>query len=180
MPSQRYIESRHWCNFRHGHAISGQESATYYVWKNLIQRCTNPNRPDFERWGGRGITVCVEWRNSFTAFLQDMGERPPGLRIERVDNNGPYCKSNCVWATQRQQCQNTRRNYILTVLGATGCLSELCRHLGVDFCRTQMRLRHGWEPMPAFFAIKRTRKDSPAYAQWCAVQLPDHGTSHGA
>jgi hypothetical protein len=84
----------------------GAQLSEYRCWGNMIQRCTNPRNPDFRNWGGRGIGVSLEWRNSFATFFADMGWRPPGKWLERVDNNRGYCKENCRWATPSEQIQN--------------------------------------------------------------------------
>ncbi len=90
------------------------KTALYRVWAGMINRCHNSNQPHYERYGGRGIFVCDEWRNSFEAFFNDMGERPTGptgkpYTIERIDNDGPYCKENCKWIPHTMQSRNQRK-----------------------------------------------------------------------
>lgn len=95
-------------NFKHGQAtlINGQ-SKTYMIWSQMIQRCENKNNCSYERYGGRGIFVCDEWHD-FKNFLKDMGEKPEGKSIDRIDNNDGYYKNNCKWSSDTEQNSNKR------------------------------------------------------------------------
>lgn len=88
------------------HGMAG--SRTYISWQRMIQRCYNPLETNFKNWGGRGITVCDEWRESFNSFYKDMGDRPLGTSIDRIDNSKGYFKENCKWSTRREQNINKR------------------------------------------------------------------------
>lgn len=100
-------ESVAWHHTTHGLAPRRGRPRAYSSWHNMINRCTNESWPQYKDWGGRGITIDPRWLD-FPAFLADMGERPPGMTLERKDSNGNYCRENCIWVTQHQQMMNTR------------------------------------------------------------------------
>jgi hypothetical protein len=92
----------------HGEAAVGHETREYITWKSMIDRCSRQNNKSFKYYGGRGIKVCERW-HKFENFLADMGRRPPGHSIERVDNDGNYEPINCKWIPQSDQAKNTRK-----------------------------------------------------------------------
>lgn len=89
-------------NLRHG----VKKHPLYQTWLNMKNRCSNPKSQDWSRYGGRGIKVCAEWANDFECFVNDMGDRPKGYTLDRVDTNGDYCKDNCRWANKYEQAWN--------------------------------------------------------------------------
>lgn len=94
-------------NYKHGHSVRKLTSKTYETWQNMIQRCYNSNTTDYKDYGGRGIKVCKRW-HKFENFLEDMGERPDNLTIERTNNELGYSKDNCIWTGRFSQSINKR------------------------------------------------------------------------
>jgi hypothetical protein len=136
-------------HYVHGHHTIGNQTPTYTTWQSMRQRCDDPNCHAFQHYGGRGIVVCDRWKR-FENFLADMGERPSGLEIDRINNDGNYEPGNCRWATRKEQMRNTRQNKICTVRGVMGCVTELAEMFGVNPKASQQRLRRGWSPDEAF------------------------------
>jgi hypothetical protein len=118
---------------------------TWRCWQSIITRCTNPTSKSFPDYGGRGITICERWRDSFEAFHADMGEKPPGLSIDRhPDMNGNYEPGNCRWATTQEQNQNKRDTVLLTIDGETKCLAQWSDHFGMPRRLVYSRVHGGW------------------------------------
>jgi hypothetical protein len=105
----------------------------YVSWVGMRQRVQYPGHPEYHRYGGRGISADPTWLESFDAFLADMGPRPAGCSIERIDNDGPYNKLNCVWATRDQQSANTSRAVVVEHDGERMTLKQLACRLGVNY-----------------------------------------------
>lgn len=95
------------CKVLTGNQTHGMRKSREYVsWNMMLQRCTNPRHEAYKRYGGRGVTVCEQWRASFEAFFSDMGHRPPGTSLDRIDVNGHYEPGNCRWADAATQNAN--------------------------------------------------------------------------
>lgn len=128
----------------HGQTRNKTWSRAYSIWHGMLQRCLNPNNPRWADYGGRGITVCKEWRSSFETFLSEMGEPPDGHSIDRIDNDGPYSKDNCVWASNVQQSRNKGSNRLLTYQGKTQSLAAWAEEVSIPYFTLHARLRRGW------------------------------------
>ena len=111
----------------------------YAVWVEMRRRCTAPDHPAFENYGRRGIYVCFRW-GSYPTFVADMGPRPPGATIERIDNDGPYAPDNVRWATRTEQNRNRRNNRNVTFKGETMTAAEWATRLGISKKRLYWRL----------------------------------------
>lgn len=113
-------------------------------WYSMRNRCENPkDRQNYPHYGGRGIGVCERW-TQFDNFAADMGERPPGTTLERIDNDGPYSPENCRWATRIEQARNTSLTIRVPHGDETLCLAEYCRRTGKNYKRILKRLAYGW------------------------------------
>ena len=112
----------------------------------MIGRTTRPTDPEWPNYGGRGITVCPEWLESFEAFAHDMGPTyRDGLTLERIDVDGPYSPENCTWATWKEQARNKRATIRVEYRGAVKPLAEWCELLDLNYQTAYYRIhRHGW------------------------------------
>ncbi len=129
------------------HGLS--KTATYRVWADMKTRCYNPNRHQFKYYGERGITVCERWLNCFENFLLDMGEKPEGLTIDRIDNNGDYSPDNCRWVSQKAQCNNRRTNKTITFQNETLTYAQWSVRLGAWKGLVGERIKAGWSEVLA-------------------------------
>lgn len=128
----------------------GRLTPEYTAWRHIKERCLNEAHPNWPNYGGRGITVCDRWRDSFEAFLEDMGPKPsPDLTIERLDNDKGYEPGNCAWASRKAQGNNTRKTVHHELNGERHSQSEWGRRTGVPQCTISLRLKRGWSPEEA-------------------------------
>lgn len=128
-----------------GRVTHGQSgSRAYNSWKSAKQRCFNTKHPAFHNYGARGILMCPRWRESFSNFFADMGERPAGATLERRNNSRGYAPGNCVWAPASSQLRNTRSNNVHTFRGKTMCVAEWAERAGLPYHTVWARLRRGW------------------------------------
>ncbi len=120
-----------------------KNNKTYGVWNSMKQRCLNPNNTKYHYYGGRGIIFCDQWKE-FPNFLKDMGEKPTGKTLDRIDGNGNYCKENCRWSTRTEQNRNTSRNKYLTYNGETLLCVDWSKKLGFRKQKISNRIKLGW------------------------------------
>lgn len=130
---------------------------TYNSWVSMIQRCLNSNYPGFANYGGRGVSVCESWRE-FENFIADMGERPDGTSIDRIDVNGNYEPGNCRWATRSVQSSNQRRHQTITFNGETLTCGQWSLRLGGSANIVTKRLQAGWSEEEAVSKPLRHQK----------------------
>lgn len=128
-------------NIKHGH----HGTLTYMRWKSMLQRCTNPQASNYKHYGAKGVVVCDRWRQSFEAFLADMGECPDtSMTLERFRNTVGYEPGNCCWATKAEQNANRSTVLRLTHNGKTMNATQWATELGVSPNTLRSRLRIGW------------------------------------
>lgn len=135
----------------HGHSLGSIRSPTYKTYQSMKTRCLNPKNEAFHNYGGRGILIDESWIKDFSKFLEDMGERPRGTTLDRIDNNGPYTKDNCKWSTYKEQGNNTRVNRLIEYLGETKNLTQWATQFGISVDVLWRRLNVGkWSIEKAF------------------------------
>lgn len=115
----------------------------YFTWHGMIERCKNENNSRYSSYGGRGITVCEKW-NNFSGFYEDMGKRPQGTTLDRIDNNKGYSKENCKWSTSFEQQNNRRNTRRIKYKGDKKTIAEWSTFLGIKYNTLSTRIRRGW------------------------------------
>ena len=125
------------------HRMTG--APEFISWDSMKQRCLNPDHKSFKDYGGRGVVICDRWIDSFDKFLADMGERPEGTTLDRVDTNGNYEPGNCRWATGKVQGNNKRSSRNITFMGLTRTLKQWADGAGISNKVLAYRLANGWD-----------------------------------
>jgi hypothetical protein len=149
---------------KHGHCKrGGKRSRAYRLWTGVINRCENENCDEYPRYGGRGIGMCDEWRSSFATFnahILTLGPCPPGMSLDRKDNDRGYEPGNVRWATRKEQAQNRggqRRNRLVTVQGKAMCLADAAKAAGLPMKTLHNRIIRGMSDEDACAAIDYRR-----------------------
>ncbi len=149
---------------KHGGCKGGKLSATYRTWDSMIQRCTNANSEGYKYYGSRCITVPERWLK-YENFLKDMGERPQGKSIERIDNNKGYGPDNCKWASRMEQVNNRRNTIHITIGGETRTAAQWADIRGMERKVVYARIKDGWEKTDAILTpiAKREKHTQQIY-----------------
>lgn len=135
------LENKKSMHLKHG--LSG--SYLYNIWSGMKQRCNDKSSLAYPNYGGRGIKVCNRWMNDFSLFAKDMGDRPsPKHTLERINNNKGYYKSNCKWATVKEQSLNRRSNISIQYKSVTYTALEFSEKIGITLNSLYQRLQKGW------------------------------------
>lgn len=130
---------------KHGHSTRSRTAPAYTSWCKMLTRCNNPNDTHYDRYGGRGIKVCKRWTEKFENFLNDMGERPIGSTLERINNDGDYEPGNCRWVTRKDQMRNRCNTPFVTYEGKRIAVVALAERLGISRYKLYHRIvRRGW------------------------------------
>lgn len=140
-------------------------STEYVIWINIKARCFNAGHPSFHNYGGRGVSMCEKWKNSFSDFIKDVGSRPSlHHSLDRYpDKNGNYEPGNIRWATPKEQGRNRRDNVIISHHGQTMCVSEWAEKLGLTDSLINDRLKLGYSPEKALFVGRYNSHGHPIY-----------------
>lgn len=173
---------------KHGGCI-GKRERLYTIWTLMLRRCYNSKYKEYVNYGGRGITICTDWRFSFSNFREwalNNGYTDK-LSIDRIDVNGNYNPSNCRWATATRQCRNKRNTIYLTIDGVTKPMQDWCEEYGVVPSMVEARLKMGWDHKEALLCEKNGRyKVNPtlnmvsyrgecrSLREWCEILKLDY------
>ena len=120
------------------------KTRTYISWQKMKGRCLDKDNRNYKWYGARGIKVCKRWLNSFKNFLEDMGERPSDKTLDRINNDGNYCKNNCKWSTKKEQMNNTRKNIVLIYKGKTQTAKQWADELDINYNTIRYRIKKKW------------------------------------
>lgn len=144
------------------------KSPEYKSWAGMKRRCDNPNQTSYQRYGGRGITYQESWK-FFENFVKDMEKMPKeNMELDRIDNDGNYCKENCRWATRKEQTRNrggARATRLYTFNDKTMCIADWAKEIGITPQSLQKRLNNGW---PLEIALNAEKRDGGDRSKWVA------------
>lgn len=140
------------------HGMSNTDE--YNIWRKIKNRCLCKTNDSYENYGARGITISNEWQDSFETFYKDIGPRPSKKHsVDRIDNNGNYCKENCRWATKIEQSNNTRRNIYLEYDGKNLTITDWSKLIGLDYRILSYRFKKGWSSEKILTTPKFSREN---------------------
>jgi hypothetical protein len=129
---------------RKGNQSHGKARTSVYIsWQSMKTRCTNSSHKHYHRYGGRGISYDPRWE-TFENFYADMGDKPKGYTLERIDNSKGYSKDNCKWASRKEQLRNTISTVLLTYKGKTQCMLDWSKETGISYATIRSKLKLGW------------------------------------
>jgi hypothetical protein len=138
------------------HGLSGKNRSQYMAWYHMVERCHNPKSSRYSQYGGRGISVCDRWRNSVENFFEDMGDKPDGMTLDRINVDGDYCPENCKWSTWEEQ-QNNKQDSVKLSSGERA--QDFCARIGLRYGNfRQMRYLNKMTPDEvAAYYLKKAR-----------------------
>ena len=137
LPKEQHSE------YKHGHSLADNRSLTYKSWVAMKSRCNPENKDIYPVYAGRGIEVCERWKNSFENFLEDMGERPEGMTIDRIDSSKGYFPGNCRWADNKTQADNRETTIWIEINGEEMVLSDVSKKYGIPQTTIYRRYKEG-------------------------------------
>lgn len=144
---------------KHGASRVGNRTSEYNTWLSMKSRCYDINHESYQDYGGRGVIVCEQWKDSFEVFLADMGLKPSSRHsIDRINVNGNYDPSNCRWATKKQQADNTRRNRWFEYNGEKMIMQDWADRFGVHYSNIHIMIKRGktFEQVVGYYQNKKT------------------------